>query len=286
MAKTVLITGASSGFGKDAALLFKEKGWNVSATMRTPEKAEAWTKPAGLFTPTLDVTDRASMKSAIDRTMQQFGGIDVLVNNAGFALLGPLEGASVEDIKKQFDTNVLGVVGMIQMVLPIMREAGGGVIVNVSSMGGLLSFPLLSAYHATKFAIEGLTETLQYEVAQHAIRLKLVEPGGAKTSFGGSSMIKTAHPAYHALMSGFEKASSSMEARLPGPEKVAKMIYRAATDNSSRLRYPVIAFPFITIRKVLGARIWTALMGMWVRSMVKNTSAQASKSSFAVRGEK
>jgi NADP-dependent 3-hydroxy acid dehydrogenase YdfG len=286
MPKTVLITGASSGFGKDTSLLFKSKGWNVSATMRTPEKAESWAKAAGLFTPKLDVTDRASMEAAIDQTIQKFGGIDVLVNNAGFALLGPLEGASGENLRKQFDTNVLGVIGMIQLVLPIMREAGGGVIVNLSSMGGLLSFPLLSTYHSTKFAIEGLTETLQYEVAQHGIRLKLIEPGGAKTSFSGSSMIKTPHPSYHALMSGFEQAASSMETRLPGPEKVAKMIYRAATDNSSRLRYPVIAFPLLTIRKLLGARIWTALMSMWVRSMLKNKSAQAFMSSFAVKEEK
>jgi NADP-dependent 3-hydroxy acid dehydrogenase YdfG len=273
MAKTVLITGASSGFGKDAALLFKEKGWNVSATMRTPEKAESWTKPAGLFTPKLDVTDRSSMRSAIDQTIHKFGRIDVLVNNAGFALMGPMEGASEENIKKQFDTNVLGVVGMIQMILPLMREAGGGVIVNLSSMGGLLSFPLLATYHSTKFAIEGLTETLQYEVAQHGIRLKLVEPGGAKTSFSGSSMIKTRHPAYQDLMSSFEKVASSMEPRLPGPEKVAKMIYRAAIDGSSRLRYPVIAFPMITIRKLFGARIWTALMSLWVGSMLKKKSA-------------
>jgi NAD(P)-dependent dehydrogenase (short-subunit alcohol dehydrogenase family) len=276
MAKTVLITGASSGFGKNASLLFKSKGWNVSATMRTPERAESWTKPAGLFTPKLDVTDRASMEAAIAQTIQKFGGIDVLVNNAGFALLGPLEGASDVSLKKQFDTNVLGVIGMMQLVLPIMRQAGGGVIVNISSMGGLVSFPLLATYHSTKFAIEGLTETLQYEVAQHGIRLKLVEPGGAKTSFGGSSMIKTPHPAYHVLMSGLEKAASSIEPRLPGPEKVAAMIYRAATDDSTRLRYPVIAFPLITIRKLFGARVWTALMNMWVRSLLKSKPARAS----------
>jgi NAD(P)-dependent dehydrogenase (short-subunit alcohol dehydrogenase family) len=239
-----------------------------------------------LFTPKLDVTDQASMEAAVDQTIQKFGGIDVLVNNAGFDLLGPLEGASDENLRKQIDTNVLGVIRMIQMVLPTMREAGGGTIVNVSSMGGLLSFPLLSAYHSTKFAIEGLTETLQYEVAQHRIRLKLVEPGGAKTSFSGSSIIKTPHPAYQTLMGGFEKASSSMEARLPGPEKVAKVIYRAATDNSSRLRYPVIAFPFLTIRKIFGARIWTSMMSMWVRSILKNAPVQAPKSSFAIKEAK
>jgi sugar lactone lactonase YvrE len=141
-------------------------------------------------------------------------------------------------------------------------------------MGGLLTFPLLATYHSTKFAIEGLTETLQYEVAQHGIRLKLVEPGGARTSFSGSSMIKTLHPAYQDLMSGFERAMRSMEPRLPGPEKVAKIIYRAATDGSSRLRYPVIAFPMITIRKLFGARIWTAMMSLWVGSMLKKKSAR------------
>ncbi len=271
--KTILITGASSGFGKDAALLFKSKGWNVAATMRTPEKAESWTKAADLFTPKLDVTDPASMKAAVHGTIEKFGRIDVLVNNAGFALLGPLEGVSAENLKKQFDTNVSGTIAMTQLVLPFMRDAGGGIIVNLSSMGGLLTFPLLATYHATKFAIEGFTETLQYEVAQHGIRLKLVEPGGAKTSFSGSSMIRAPHPAYRALMTGFEKASGSIEPGLPGPEKVAAMIYRAATDKSSRLRYPVIAFPMITIRKVFGARIWTALMSLWVSSMLKKKPA-------------
>ncbi len=273
LAKTVLITGASRGFGKDAALLFKSKGWNVATTMRSPEEALSWTRAADLFTPKLDVTDRASMKAAIDQTIEKFGKIDVLVNNAGFALLGPLEGVSAECLEKQFDTNVLGLIGMIQLVLPFMREAGGGIIVNISSMGGLLTFPLLSAYHATKFAVEGLTETLQYELAQHGIRVKLVEPGGAKTSFGGSSMVKTPHAAYQALMDGFEKASSSIEPKLPGPEKVARMIYYAATDNSSRLRYPVIAFPMITIRKLFGGRIWTALMSLWARSLMKKEPA-------------
>jgi NAD(P)-dependent dehydrogenase (short-subunit alcohol dehydrogenase family) len=272
MAKTVLITGSSSGFGKDAALLFKKNGWNVAATMRSPEKAESWTRPAGLFTPKLDVTDRVSMQAAIDETVKKFGRIDVLVNNAGFALMGPLEGAMPDDLRRQFDTNILGVVEMIQLTLPSMRNAGGGVIVNISSMGGLLTFPLLATYHATKFAIEGLTETLQYELVPHGIRVKLVEPGGARTGFGSTSMTKTPHPAYEKLFSGYDKASAALEPRLPGPEKVAEMIYHAANDSSSRLRYPVIAFPMIAARKLLGARIWSALMKMWVGSILKKAT--------------
>jgi NADP-dependent 3-hydroxy acid dehydrogenase YdfG len=117
MAKTVLITGASSGFGRDTALLFKKKDWNVAA-MRSPEKAKSWADPVGLFTRRLDVTDRVSMQAAIDETVDKFGGIDVLINNAGFGLLGPLEGASPEDLRREIDTNIMGVIGMIQLVCP------------------------------------------------------------------------------------------------------------------------------------------------------------------------
>jgi NAD(P)-dependent dehydrogenase (short-subunit alcohol dehydrogenase family) len=149
MPKTVLITGASSGFGMDTA--------------------------------------------AVDETVAKFGGIDVLINNAGFALMGPLEGASPQDVRREIDTNLTGLIEMIQIVLQLMRKAGSGVIVNVSSVGGRLTIPLFSIYHATKFAVEGLTETLQYELQGHGIRVKLIEPGGTKTNFGGSSLVQTPH---------------------------------------------------------------------------------------------
>lgn len=268
MAKTVLITGASSGFGRDTALLFKRKGWNVAATMRSPEKAKSWAGPAGLFTPRLDVTDRVSMQSAIDETFAKFGSIDVLINNAGFALSGPLEGASPDDLRREIDTNIMGVIGMIQLVLPLMREARSGVIVNVSSLGGRMTLPLFSAYHATKYAVEGLTEALQYELEGHGIRVKLIEPGGSKTNFDSStSMVRTPHPAYKALIDGFDKTWEKESAKLPGPEKVVQAIYRAATDGSARLRYPVLAFPVLTIRNLVGARGWSAIMKLMVRRM-------------------
>jgi NAD(P)-dependent dehydrogenase (short-subunit alcohol dehydrogenase family) len=265
--KTVLITGASSGFGKGAALLFKAKGWNVAASMRSPERAEAWTTPAGLFAPRLDVTDRASMQSAINETVSRFGGIDVLVNNAGFGLLGPLEGASPADIRREVDTNLMGVIEMTQLVLPLMRASGNGVIVNVSSLGGRMTLPLFSTYHATKFAVEGLTETLQYELQGHGIRVKLVEPGGSKTNFDGGSMVRTPHPAYKALSDGFDKTWEKNAAGLPGPEKVVETIYRAATDGTTRLRYPVLTFPFLPIRNLIGARGWNALVKAMARRM-------------------
>jgi NAD(P)-dependent dehydrogenase (short-subunit alcohol dehydrogenase family) len=268
MPKTVLITGASSGFGRDTALLFKKNGWNVAATMRSPEKAKSWTGPAGLFTPRLDVTDRVSMQTAIDATVAKFGGIDVLINNAGFGLLGPLEGASPEDLRREINTNLMGVIEMIQLVLPLMREARSGVIVNVSSIGGRMTLPLFSAYHATKFAVEGLTEALQYELEEHGIRVKLIEPGGSKTNFDSStSMVRTPHPAYQDLIDGFDKMWEKESAKLPGPEKVVQAIYRAATDGSTRLRYPVLSFPFLNIRNLVGARGWSAIMKMMVRRM-------------------
>jgi len=266
MAKSVLITGASSGFGRDAALLFKAKGWNVAATMRSPEKAESWTVPAGLFTPRLDVTDRVSMQVAIDETAAKFGGIDVLINNAGFALMGPLEGASPDDLRRQIDTNLMGVIAMTQLVLPLMRKAGNGVIVNLSSVGGRATLPLFSTYHATKFAVEGMTEALQYELLGHGIRVKLIEPGGSMTNFG-NSMVRTPHPAYAAITAGFDKLWEKAIASLPGPEKVAQTIYRAATDGSARLRYPVLAFPVLNIRNLIGARGWSAIMKAMVRRM-------------------
>jgi NAD(P)-dependent dehydrogenase (short-subunit alcohol dehydrogenase family) len=207
------------------------------------------------------------METAIGGTIAKFGGIDVLINNAGFALLGPLEGASLDDLRREIDTNIMGVIGMIQLVLPLMREGGSGVIVNVSSLGGRMTLPLFSTYHATKFAVEGLTEALQYELQEHGIRVKLIEPGGSKTNFDSSSMVRTPHPAYQALIDGFDKMWKKESAKLPGPEKVVQAIYRAATDGSACLRYPVLAFPFLNIRNLIGAIGWSAIMKMMVRRM-------------------
>jgi NAD(P)-dependent dehydrogenase (short-subunit alcohol dehydrogenase family) len=269
MAKTVLITGSSSGFGKGAALLFKKNGWNVAASMRSPEKAEAWTVPAGLFVPRVDVTDPESIRAGIAATVEKFGGVDVLVNNAGYAIMGPLEGASEAELRRQFDTNVLGLIHATQAVLPVMRKAGRGTIVNISSMGGRLTFPLLSTYHATKFAVEGFTESLQYELDQHNVRLKLVEPGGSRTNFDGGSMTRVRHPAYQGLVDGFHSLVEGRVARLPGPEKVVATIYQASTDDSRRLRFPVITSGYLTMRGLFGDRVWSWMMRLMARRSVK-----------------
>jgi NAD(P)-dependent dehydrogenase (short-subunit alcohol dehydrogenase family) len=188
MKKTMLITGASSGFGRAAARLFHQKGWNVIATMRSPEKETELSKGDDLLLLALDVTNTKTIDTAIKAGLDRFGRIDVLVNNAGHGSLGALESATEEQIRQQFDVNVFGLISVTKAVLPVMRQQRSGIVINVSSIGGKVTFPFSSLYHATKFAVEGLTESLQYELNPLGIRLKIVEPGGYKTEFTGRSM--------------------------------------------------------------------------------------------------
>src|ERR1700743_1347839 len=160
MKNTVLITGASSGFGRETAKLFHSKGWNVIATMRSPEKETELTALPNVLVTKLDVTDSASIKSAIAAGTEKFGGIDVLVNNAGYGAMGPLEASTEAQVRNQFEVNFFGLVAVTKAVLPLMREKRSGVIINVSSVGGRVTFPFSSLYHATKFALEGLTESI------------------------------------------------------------------------------------------------------------------------------
>src|ERR1700712_6036438 len=188
MKKTVLITGASSGFGRAAVKLFDTSNWNVIATMRSPEKETELNKLSNVFISKLDVTDKLSIQKTVKEGIEKFGKIDVLVNNAGYGALGALEAATEEEVKRQFDVNLFGLIEVTKAVLPGMRQQKDGVIINVSSVGGRVTFPFSSLYHATKFAVEGLTESIQYELNPLGIRLKLIEPGGYKTEFSGRSM--------------------------------------------------------------------------------------------------
>src|ERR1700761_2653364 len=188
MKKTVLITGASSGFGKAAVKLFHTNDWNVIATMRSPEKETELSKLSNVFISKLDVTDKASIKTSVAAGIERFGKIDVLVNNAGYGAMGALEASTEEQVKQQFDVNLFGLIAVTKAVLPGMRQQKSGTIINVSSVGGRITFPFSSLYHSTKFAVEGLTESMQYELNPLGINLKIVEPGGYKTEFAGRSM--------------------------------------------------------------------------------------------------
>lgn len=260
MARTVLITGSSSGIGRATAEVFARAGWNVAATSRRGELT--FPRMAGkVVTPRLDVTDEQTIGGAVEQVVAQFGAIDVLVNNAGYGLNGPLEGIAPEQLEHQFHTNVFGLAAVTRLVLPVLRERGG-TIVNVSSIGGRLAFPFGCAYHATKFAVEGLSESLRFELLPFGIQVKLVEPGGTRTDFLSRSQQWASHPAYEGPLRRFQEMVRQLDDRLPGPEGVAKVIYRAATDGSSRLRYPAQPGPYLLLRGLLPDGLWQRLVGV------------------------
>jgi NAD(P)-dependent dehydrogenase (short-subunit alcohol dehydrogenase family) len=238
--KTVLITGTSSGLGRATARLFQARGWNVIATMRTPEReAELTTLDRTLVT-RLDVEDSTSIQPAVDAGLATFGAIDALVNNAGYGAYGPLEATPLEKIRRQFDVNVLGLLATTRAVLPHFRARRSGTVVNVSSIGGRIAFPLGTLYHGTKFAVEGLSESLHYELGALGIRVKIVEPGMIKTDFGGRSFDFSNDPAiaeYQPLVQALMSTFAPMMANASAPEAIAAVIYTAVTDGSTRLRY-------------------------------------------------
>jgi NAD(P)-dependent dehydrogenase (short-subunit alcohol dehydrogenase family) len=239
MTKCVLITGASCGIGLAAAEHFHRQGWNVAASMRNPGSDLALSEHPGLIRPQLDVTDPKSIQAAVDEVLERWGRIDVLVNNAGYGLIGPFEAADEAQVRRQFEVNVFGLMAVTRAVLPAMRQTGTGALVNISSMAGYSCFPYYSLYHASKWAVEGFSESLRYELEPFGIRVKLVEPGVVKTDFHTRSKDSIALPAYEpragrslARMEQFYHFGNSAE-------RIAETIYRAATDNSSKLRYPL-----------------------------------------------
>lgn len=184
--KTVLITGCSTGFGKLAAKLFQKRGWNVIATMRTPSREKELTELENVLVARLDVTNQESISEAVKAGMDKFGRIDALINNAGFSGHGVLEQYTDEAIHNLFNTNVYGLIRVTREILPIMRKQREGVIVNVSSLSGLLASPLCSIYSSTKFAVEGFSEALALEYAPFNIKVKVVAPGAFETNLYSS----------------------------------------------------------------------------------------------------
>jgi NAD(P)-dependent dehydrogenase (short-subunit alcohol dehydrogenase family) len=241
MKKTVLITGASSGFGKETAKLFHQQGWNVVASMRSPELETELNLLDNVLISKLDVTSTASIQLAVSEAIAKFGSIDVLVNNAGYGAIGALEASTEEQVHRQLDVNLFGLINVTKAVLPGMRKQQSGVIVNISSVGGRITFPFSSLYHATKFAVEGLTESMQYELNPLGIKLKIVEPGGYKTDFAGRSLSLFSADGMEDYNAPFNRFVGTIE-HWPMSEnigEVAEMIYEAATDGSEKLRYPI-----------------------------------------------
>lgn len=263
MPETLLLTGSSSGIGRATALYFAERGWNVVATMRTPEKADASMRRDGLHLVPLDVTDAASIRAAVAGTLARFGAIDAVVNNAGYGLVGPFEATTPEQVSRQFATNVFGLMDVTREVLPHLRERRAGVIVNVASMGGRITFPLYSAYHGTKWAVEGFSEALTYELEPFGVRVKIVEPGPIKTDFYDRSMdlvTKAGLTAYDSFVAKAMPSTQKAGETAPGPEAVAKVIWKAVTDGSKRIRYQANSTQILTLRKLLPDRLFMAVV--------------------------
>lgn len=240
MTKTVLITGASSGFGRLTAKKFQSEGWNVIATMRKPEKETELNQLPNVLVAKLDVTDRATIKSAISAGLEKFNRIDALINNAGYGTYGYLEEASDEEIERQMRTNFNGVIKTIQEVLPTMRTQKGGVIINITSLAGLIGVPMSSLYNASKFAVQGLSESLNYELSEFGISVKVVAPGAFKTSFAGSSVFTQGNP-ISCLASYREQFKTHFQAMIASPPKpigygdpqdVANLIFKCATRKT------------------------------------------------------
>lgn len=243
MTNTVLITGCSSGLGRLSALTFAAHGWTVVATMRKPEPSLAEAHPDRILVAPLDVADPASIDAAIAAGIARFGRLDAVVNNAGVTLLSIFEATPMSAIRRLFETNLFGVMNVIQAALPHLR-ASRGTIVNVSSGVGFVAVPLLSLYVASKHAVEGLSESLAYELESQAVPVKLVEPGAMRnTSFSASGMAASQEaPVPDGYRAYFDHALAAMIAYPfadTDEQAVADAILAAATDASPRLRYPV-----------------------------------------------
>lgn len=243
MAKTVLITGCSTGLGYTTAKKFANEGWNVIATMRKPDGRIAEENPDRILVTALDVTSPASIQAAISAGISRFGRIDAVVNNAGITTLSIFEATPMELIREIFETNVFGVMNVIQAITPHLREQGGGTIVTVGSAVGFAATPLLSVYTATKHTLEGLSESLSYELESQNILIKLVEPGAMRnTNFTSSRTATLNTPVPDEYKSYFDQMLQSMISHYPfedaQEDQVAAQVYNAACDKSDRLRYP------------------------------------------------
>jgi NAD(P)-dependent dehydrogenase (short-subunit alcohol dehydrogenase family) len=241
MAKTIFITGTSSGLGKLTAKYFAQQGWNVAATMRSPEKETELTAYSNMKIFKLDVTDIEQVKTATAQAIAAFGKIDIIVNNAGMGTYGALELAKENDIDWQFAVNTRGPINVIRAFLPHLREAGGGMFINISSfMGTTTAAPLGSLYNMSKFALEGLTEGLYYELKPLNIELRLIEQGGSKDNNFVDNVVWNTDPeitAYDELTSKLKQLfATAGDEHKDDPMVIVNAIYGLATGESKKFR--------------------------------------------------
>ena len=263
MGKVILITGASSGMGREAAILLARKGHTVYAGARRMDRMQDLAK-YGVAPVEMDVTKHQDNRQAVGRIIEGEGHIDVLINNAGFGLYGPVEDIPLDDARYQFEVNLFGLAHLTQLVLPHMRQQGSGRIVNISSMGGKIFTPFGAWYHATKHALEGWSDCLRIETAPHNIQVVLIEPGIIKTEFGqvlGAGLGKyDGETSYKAQLEAFIKAMSAPGAQNGGTaaKVLAEVFVEAATTPKPRRRYVkgAMAGPLLLIRKWFGDGVY------------------------------
>jgi NAD(P)-dependent dehydrogenase (short-subunit alcohol dehydrogenase family) len=248
--KAVLITGCSTGIGRATAILLASKGWPVYATARKLEAIKDL-EAKGCKTLALDVCDEASMRAAVDAVEQAHGAVGVLVNNAGYGLEGCFEETPMDLVRRQFETNVFGLIRLCQLVLPGMRKQGWGKIVNLSSVGGTLTLPGGAFYHATKHAVEALSDAMRFEVGGFGIDVVVIQPGPIKTEFGNTAIANvgrvsqngSAYAAFNQHVAGkiHEAFEGWMAVMAGAPEDVARAIERGISASRPRTRYPITA---------------------------------------------
>jgi len=236
MQKTIFITGASSGLGKATAKLFQQAGWNVIATMRNPENETELTEIENVTLLKLDVTDPAQIKDTVN-TAISLATIDVVFNNAGYGLMGAFEILSDEKILRQINTNLLGVLRVTQAFIPHFRQQKSGLFISTTSIGGFMGFPLHSMYHATKFALEGWSESMSFELKKFGISIKTVAPGGIATDFAGRSLDINRTSDYQDIEDKMLEQMDLMMQNASTAEQIAHVVYEAATDNKDQIRY-------------------------------------------------
>src|SRR5438105_7809903 len=261
VSRAVLITGCSTGIGRATAEQLAARGWTVYATARRPEAIRELAG-RGCKTLALDVCDEASMRAAVETVERAEGAVGVLVNNAGYGQEGAFEEVPMAEVRRQFETNVFGLVRLTQLVLPGMRRQGWGRVVNLSSMGGRLTLPGGAFYHATKYAVEALSDALRFEVKPFGIDVVVIEPGPIRTQFGDTAIaavkrVESAGSPYaefnRVLAQKIREAYEGPMGRLAAePEAVAQVIERAIAVERPRTRYPVT----FAARFLMGLRRW------------------------------
>jgi NAD(P)-dependent dehydrogenase (short-subunit alcohol dehydrogenase family) len=261
MKKRIFITGASSGLGKATAKLFATHGWHVIATMRTPEKEEELNTLENVTVLPLDVTNVAQIKSTASEAIA-LGAIDVVFNNAGYGLGGVFEASTDEQLTRQLNTNLLGVMRVTQAFIPHFREKKSGLFITTTSIGGFIALPFFSVYHATKWALEGWSESLAFELGSHGILVKTVSPGGITTDFSGRSLDMATHEAYDGDLQKLVAVMRDPERQkvYSTAAQIAEVVYEAATDGTSTLRYVAgeDAKAMYAQRKMLGDEAYRA----------------------------